>query len=241
LSRLQWDTNRLGWHESEMHDVWKKHGERVIPGLFSKGFDNKKEKSAANTNAVTVLVPLCGKSVDMAHLAASPAVAQVVGVDGIRKALETFAAEQPQLQIVPVSDNNEDSKYQRLTGTKIELLHGDFFDLDSEATGGRFDVIFDRASLIAIDPSLRKDYVRLIGSLLRPGGKILLVVLTKDDDDSGPPFSVPESAVRDLYEGQPWVERVTLLENRGETTRNAGTDTTSLYFLIQAKNDSILL
>ncbi|KAL7524528.1 hypothetical protein ACHAXR_000611, partial [Thalassiosira sp. AJA248-18] len=42
-----------------------------------------------------------------------------------------------------------------------------------------FDTIYDRASIVAIKPSLRKDYVRLMGEQLSPGGKILLVTLDR--------------------------------------------------------------
>ena len=140
----------------------------------------------------------------MAYLAASSAVERVVGVDGVLKALETFAAEHPELAIKPAEPNGN---HQRLIGNKIELLHGDFFELDENATGGRFDVIFDRASLIAINPSLREEYVNIIGKLLKPGGQILLVTLTRPDD-AGPPFNTPETVVRQLYEERSWVESV---------------------------------
>ncbi len=35
----------------------------------------------------------------------------------------------------------------------ISFLKGDFFDLDDNAINRKFDVIFDRGSIVAIDPS----------------------------------------------------------------------------------------
>lgn len=197
---------------------------------------------------------------DMAYLAASPAVSQVVGVDGIMKALQEFAKEHPQLELQPASsvpvstsssssitpsgDGGDDNScaFERLRGNKIELLRGDFFELDEQHTAGRFDVIFDRASIVAIQPALREKYVAVMGKLVQPGGKILLVTIVRcsgdavQDASSGPPFSVTEEEVRRLYEGNEWVESVTLLDNAGEASRNAGAGMTSLFFCIQAKS-----
>lgn len=81
-----------------------------------------------------------------------------------------------------------------------------------------FDSIYDRASMVAIHPSLRHEYANLMGNILRPGGTMLLVTIerrTTTTDDAkvdGPPFSIDELQVRQLYDSQPWVESVTLLE-----------------------------
>jgi hypothetical protein len=76
--------------------------------------------------------------------------------------------------------------------------------------------------------------------LIQPGGRILLVVIERktgtDFDMQGPPFSVPETEVRRLYENQSWVESVTLIEEEGEKGRNTpGSGMNSLYFIIQTK------
>ena len=104
--------------------------------------------------------------------------------------------------------------------------------------------------MVAIDPSLREDYVTTISRNIKPGGKILLVTVEKRTGEEeamkkGPPFSIPESEVRKLYEGQDWVESVTLLEEIDEfeaqpdmKERFVGEGVTSmyeLYFLIQTK------
>ena len=129
--------------------------------------------------------------------------------------------------------------YERLRGKKLTLLKGDFFALDETATSGRFEAIFDRASMVAIDPSLRKDYVSVLGSLLKPGGKILLVSIERrsgtEEDKAGPPFSLTETNIRELYEGLDWVESVSLLNDSGEQKRNDGRPMVSMYYMIQSK------
>ena len=152
-------------------------------------------------------------------------------------------------------------------GEGITFLIGDLFDfmsisndqssinkvsLNSIQTNSQYDRIYDRASLIAIEPSRRRDYVTLIGSMLNPGGSILLITIEKrkaikdDAKLSGPPFSVDEAQVRDLYEGQEWVDSISLLEERDEIVTNADkerwetrgvSEAYELVFLIRKKSN----
>jgi thiopurine S-methyltransferase len=140
--------------------------------------------------------------------------AEVVGVEGIQTALEDFAKEQPELK---VENKGCQDGFERFEGNKISLLRGDYFDLDSTKTNGTFGAIYDRASMVAIQPDLRKSYVDVLGKLIAPQGKILLLALdrrstSEEARKKGPPFSIPEETVRELYEGLDWVESVTLLE-----------------------------
>jgi thiopurine S-methyltransferase len=220
----KWSKDQIGWHEVGVHRALEKYGDRIFPA--------EDTKTSTCSNPIRVFVPLCGKSVDMAFISKKGSVATVVGVDGVQKALEEFANEQPDLEI---KQEDSDSTFGRFVGKNIMLLHGDFFETDEKATDGRFEVIFDRASLVAIQPKLREDYVKVMSGLIKPGGLILLVVLVRSDEN-GPPFSVPEEEVRRLYEGQPWVEEVSLLEIVGSETNKSGVTMGSLYFLIKAKD-----
>jgi thiopurine S-methyltransferase len=217
-----------------------KHGATIIPSFADGG--------ETCSDPVRVFVPLCGKTVDMAFLAQHPAISEMVGIDGIRKALDEFAEEQPELEVKAV-ENSPDS-FERLKGKKATLLKGDFFALDADAAGGHFDSIWDRASLVAIDPTLREDYVQVMKKLLKPGGTILLMTIerrtgTEDGMKAGPPFSVPEKEVRRLYESQDWVESVEVIEEIDEFALNpdskerytsAGvTSFFELMFLIKSK------
>jgi thiopurine S-methyltransferase len=162
--------------------------------------------------------------VDMAYLARHPNVNEVVGIDGVKRALEEFIAENPSLDIVEGQINGSMETYH---GKSIKLLRGDFFDTDDHDTGGQFDSIFDRASMVAIRPELRTEYVETIGKLVKPGGSILLVTVDRrEGTDSaikaGPPFSVNEGDVRNLYESLSWVESVTKIEEIDEFENEPG-------------------
>ena len=220
----------IGWHEETPNAALLRHGSLLFPTANTVD-DGSCPKPAR------VFVPLCGKSVDMVYFTKQDFVQEVVGVDGIQKSLDTFAQEQLQLEIKPA--DSAVGPYRRMTGNKITLLKGDFFELDDTISGGRFDAIFDRASLVAIEPRLREDYVNTMSRLLAPGGRILLVTIERtsgtQDAKLGPPFSVPEDEVRRLYESQTWVESVTFLDRDEEDPRNKDRAMVNLSFLIQAK------
>jgi len=54
--------------------------------------------------------------------------------------------------MVPESSSPPGSgdQFECLKGKNISLLLGNIFDLNDIATNGRFDAVFDRASLVAI-------------------------------------------------------------------------------------------
>mmetsp|Transcript_14445 Transcript_14445/g.27526 ORF Transcript_14445/g.27526 Transcript_14445/m.27526 type:complete len:331 (+) Transcript_14445:54-1046(+) len=132
------------------------------------------------------------------------------------------------------SNNKSISQMSTFYGNRISIVNGDLFqflamerqertkyiskyDAD-EQKHHLFDAIYDRASIVAIDPSLHLEYVTSMGKIIRPGGIMLLITIEKrrtlneEAKTDGPPFSIDESQVRALYESQPWVEYVTLLE-----------------------------
>lgn len=150
-----------------------------------------------------------------------PMADELVGVEGVRQALEEFAAEHPDLK---VESKGVEGGYERFQGEKITLLKGDFFELDDEKTGGRFGAIFDRGSLVAIEPKMREKYVEIMGKLIAPGGRILIVALERRGEGEavkrGPPFSVPDATARELYETQDWVESMTILQETDQLERN---------------------
>lgn len=208
-----------------------KYGGQIIPSFIVADNEDSNSNNDGDTTCQSpdgakdfrVFVPLCGKTVDMAFLADQKSVTQVVGIDGIRKALLEFANDNPSLEIVEAGDESADNKdvVERLTGKGIELLRGDLFELDEKVTNGKFEMILDRASIVAIQPPLREKYVEIMGKLIQPGGSILLSTVDRrsgkeEARKAGPPFSVDEEEVRRLYENLDWVEEVKLMDEYDE-------------------------
>jgi len=214
----------LGWHKEDINPYLLKHINTI---LLSSNAGNAYPIPKHN-----VFVPLCGKSIDLAYLATHTGIRNVVGIDIVRNAAVEFADEHTEFTIQEVVDkqckeeddtNNKKigKDMQTFKGNKLTILIGDLFQMP---TNDRYDIIYDRASIVAIKPSLRQDYVKLMGTLLQPGGSILLITLdrrkTTSDEakNDGPPFSINEEEIRQLYESQSWVESVTLLEEVNDLT-----------------------
>jgi hypothetical protein len=88
-----------------------------------------------------------------------------------------------------------------LSGGGVTLYTGDFFKLPPAP---QFTRVWDRASLVALDPATRVKYVATITNALAPGGVILLQTLHRvagppEALAGGPPFSVSDDDIRALY------------------------------------------
>jgi thiopurine S-methyltransferase len=134
-----------------------------------------------------VLVPLAGKSPDLAWLASHGF--NVVGVELSPIACADFFEEQDiAVQRTP------DGPFVRWDGGGVTILQGDFFDLRET-----FDAALDRGSLVAFPPSSRRRYVRQLRARLIPDAALLLVTIEYDSRRrTGPPFPVFPHEVADL-------------------------------------------
>lgn len=171
----RWQANEIGFHQNEIHvylqDFW--------PRLELHG-------------AERVFVPLCGKSNDILWLLEQGH--PVVGVELSSVAVEAFFREN-RLDV----EKTTLGKFTRWHFAELEILCGDFFEL-TPALLGEVPAVYDRASLIALPPEMRRRYVEHLTGLLTPGTRILLITLEYPQTDmQGPPFSVEESEVFALY------------------------------------------
>lgn len=140
-----------------------------------------------------VFVPLAGKSLDLAWLAAQGY--RVLGVELSSLAVEDFFATQG------LTPQVHDSRYGRhYRAGDIELICGDVFALDAEVLAD-CAAVYDRAAMIALPPHLRGRYASELYALLPTGCRGLVITLEYPQHEKhGPPFSVNESELRELYQ-----------------------------------------
>ncbi|WP_420319299.1 hypothetical protein [Ekhidna sp.] len=67
---------------------------------------------------------------------------------------------------------------------------------------GSYDLILEQTFFCAIDPSLRKSYVRKIQELLRPGGKLVGVLWSVAMNEDQPPFGGSLDEYEKLFDSQ---------------------------------------
>lgn len=181
----RWREGRIGFHRDQPHPALLRHWPLlgVRPGT-------------------KVLVPLCGKSLDMRWLGQHDH--PVLGIELAPEAIEQFVAEGPG----PVSRYHQ-AGFDVCRQGNVELWCGDFFHfhIDQAAEIGAF---YDRAALIALPPATRQRYAFHLAQLTPPGVRGLLIGLTRAPGDAGgPPFEVTTAELRELFEPN---FRVTLLE-----------------------------
>lgn len=140
-----------------------------------------------------VLVPLCGKSVDMLWLMQQGM--NVVGVELSEEACKQFFKENA-LDFVIEKNETGFTVYRH---PSITLFAGDFFSL-AKAMLGKIDLVYDRAALIALPLELRKKYVGHIKTIIETSTQQLLITTFYDQNTmEGPPFSVSFEEVQSLY------------------------------------------
>jgi len=138
-----------------------------------------------------VYVPLCGKSLDLAFLAEHAET--VLGVEYADQAIEEFFIERG---LEPTIEAGPPRRYR---ADNYVLFAGDYYDVTSEHLGP-LDAVFDRASLVALDPETRTKYVDHMRSLMATGSRMLLMTFSYDQSEmNGPPWSVSEDEVERLY------------------------------------------
>jgi len=171
----RWAENRIGFHLNDINPVLAKYW----PTLNT-------------TRTDTVLVPMCGKSVDLTWLAEKHD--NVVGIELSDIAVKAFFSEQFYIPTV-TSIGSGQTLYEF---DEITIHCGDFFATRIEPV----DVVYDRAALIAMPPALRQVYAEHLLSMVKAGGRILLVTLDYPQAEmDGPPFSVTKDEVEQLFAG----------------------------------------
>jgi thiopurine S-methyltransferase len=193
----RWKDNVIPFHRADINHYLEKYFDRLA---LDDGDD--------------VLVPLCGKSVDMRWLARRGC--RVTGVELSDIAVRDFFQAQGITAV-----EGKDGAFQVLEGEGIRLLCGDFFALETVHTAD-VAAVYDRAALIALPHEMRARYVDHLLSLLVPDIPILLLTFEYPSHEiDGPPFSVDESEVRALYSSRRRVTRLESIDRLADEARLA--------------------
>jgi len=172
----RWLTNQIGFHQNEIN----KYLLRYWPEL---GLEQGSR----------VLVPLCGKSLDMIWLREQGHV--VVGIELSRPAVEDFFRENGMTPEI-----REERCYTRYAHEDIEIICADFFSLTLEDLK-QIDAVYDRAALIALTAAQRPRYATRLAQLSGRNTPGLLITLDYNQlEMHGPPFAVSHDEVYQLFE-----------------------------------------
>lgn len=170
----KWQKGETRFHQSQFHPLLVKFSDQL-----SKG---------------TILVPLCGKTLDMHYLVSLGH--SVIGVELSPIACKDFFTE------VGITFTTKSFEYFTVFESEnVTLWCGDFFKLPQDVWN-KCTGIYDRAALIALPRELRTAYAAETSKRSPSKFQILLITLEYNQEAfSGPPFSVVLDEVSNIYDG----------------------------------------
>jgi thiopurine S-methyltransferase len=192
--RENWEKGQTGFHLKDVNPVLLRHWKDL--GLH---------------NSQRVLVPLCGKSVDLSFLRSLGH--HVVGLE-----LSPIAVEEFWLEIGEIPQKTVRQDLIFWASEHIEIIEGDFFKVTPEGIG-KPSVVYDRAALVAMPPALQGQYASHLMNLSQ-GAPIFLVTFDyRAEDMDGPPFPISRTRLGDLFDDR---YDITLIESRDALCENPG-------------------
>lgn len=170
----KWHKDEIGFHEGRPNALLEGHFGEFLPAGGQR-----------------VLVPLCGKSRDVAWLLRHGY--RVAGVELSEKAVKALFAE---LDLEPERLPAGPLECHRAEG--LEVFVGDIFELGTEALGP-VDAVYDRAALVALPEDTRPRYAQHVVRLSGTAPQFLITFTYDQERMAGPPFAVPPDAVARYY------------------------------------------
>lgn len=131
----------------------------------------------------SVFVPLCGKTLDMLYF--SHFAQRVVGVELVEKAITQFFEENKLAYT---------QRGRRFVSGNITIFCCDFFTLTPDDLGP-IDIVYDRASLVALPHPMRMRYLQTLERLTPVGALTFLNTLEYKPTLPTPPFSITPDEV----------------------------------------------
>lgn len=160
------------WEQDWCTDNPEFHNNEVNAMLIKQHHD-----FTGGRNNLRILVPLCGKSLDMIWLADQGH--SVVGVELIRKGIEAFLRDNKlthREESITLAPEKQGTVF-KVNDKEISLFECSIFDFSAEVAGGQFDCIWDRGSMTAINMMTEErlqQYRDIMLASLKPDGRYFL-------------------------------------------------------------------
>lgn len=77
----------------------------------------------------------------------------------------------------------------------LNVVEGDFFAIEEQ-----YDLVLEQTFFCALEPSMRKDYVKKMSEIIKPGGKLVGVLFNREFEKEGPPFGGSKPSYINLFE-----------------------------------------
>lgn len=170
----KWERGEIAFHESDTNPLLLNHMDQL--------------KLASGSR---VLVPLCGKTRDIAWLLAQGY--HVVGAELSELSIQQLFQE---LGVVPEIVKAGPLLHYR--AHHLDIFVGDIFELSAEVLGP-VAAVYDRAALVALPADMRKRYTAQLLNITGAAPQLLITYEYNQQLMEGPPFSLSPDEVRQHY------------------------------------------
>ncbi|MEI4234295.1 thiopurine S-methyltransferase [Roseovarius sp. D22-M7] len=170
----RWQEGRIGFHEGRVNRMLAAHIDALH---LSEG--------------ARLFMPLCGKAFDIHWLVHEGY--RVAGIELSEIAVQELFAD---LGVTP--EVTQAGPLKRFAATGVEVFVGDIFALTADMLGP-VDAVYDRAALVALPAEMRGPYTRHVAQITGTAPQLLVTFQYDQALMDGPPFSLTEDTVRDLY------------------------------------------
>ena len=194
----------------------------MVNDLLAKHWSSIEANQGAN-----VLVPLCGKTMDMHWL--SDKGHTITGIELVEQAVHQFFDEAKTTPAI-----QQEGAHKRYTAGDLTILQGDLFTLPAEAAS--CEAWYDRAAMVALPSTMRQAYVNQIHSLCTPGSVGLMITFAYPQEQmQGPPFSLPDQEVSALFADRFQVTLLETVQLEDEKQRGLSELTSSVFKLVRIR------
>lgn len=76
----------------------------------------------------------------------------------------------------------------------LQVVQGDFFAINMQ-----YDLVLEQTFFCALEPFMRKDYVKKMSEIIKPGGKLVGLLFNREFEKQGPPFGGSSEEYRELF------------------------------------------
>ena len=209
----KWQKNEIGFHEPAGNTLLMKYASSLLSHNY------------ASSSLTRVFVPLCGKTRDISWLLSQGS--EVVGAELSEIAIIQLFEE---LGVTPTVTTSANGKVYTKDGLTVYV--GDIFKLTSSDVG---DVsgVYDRAALVALPSPFREKYAAHLMAITKCAPQLIISFEYDQNEMAGPPFSVNEKTVNDLYSAAYNIKR--LERSALEGGLKGKVDADNLVFALTAK------
>ena len=170
----RWENREIGFNQNKVNPFLLQYFQSLNLNLNSK-----------------VLVPLCGKTIDISWLLSEGYAVRGIELSEIA-VIELFE----ELNLVPnISTVGELKVY---SSENLQVFVGDIFKVTSEILG-EIDAIYDRAAIVALTKDLRIDYTTHLRAITKNAPQLLLCFEYEQSLMNRTPYSVEEDEVKKHY------------------------------------------